>query len=151
MFCQRRDQIKIRIEIKIRAAELYGYNGYMAASRFSLRYLMLLVFWWAVSFGLIRQIVYPTTSLGLNHVPEACLFLLPPPIGAALGGSTLRMRLGFFAGVCIAAPFWILIASEWLHSRGMGSLMYIVWVALVVLAAHFAARLAANVTGRASR
>lgn len=120
----------------------------MLVPRYSLNYLMLLVFWWAISFGLIRLIVYPTTRLELNHVPEACLFLLPPPIGAAFGGLLLRMRFGFTVGVCIAAPFWLLIASEWLRYWGMGSLMYIVWVALAVVAAHFAARLAATITGR---
>jgi hypothetical protein len=70
--------------------------------QFSLSYLLVLTFWWAVSLGLIREIVdfSPRSS---DERAFICFLLLPLALGPAYGGLVLKMRFGLFAGLIIAA------------------------------------------------
>src|SRR5262245_7755290 len=70
---------------------------------FTLRYLMLLIFWWALALAMIREIL----PIGYSSLPSdaggLCYLLLPMALGPAYGGLVLRMRFGFYAGLSMTA------------------------------------------------
>jgi hypothetical protein len=72
--------------------------------RFTLRYLLLLIFWWGAALALVRNILSPYGPLDEKFL---CYTFLPLALGPAYGGLVLRMRFGFFAGVAIFVLMWL--------------------------------------------
>jgi hypothetical protein len=75
---------------------------------FTLRYLLVLVFWWAVAFALIREVVDP---YGPPESKRFFYLFLPLALGPAYGGLVLKMRFGFIAGFWI----WLLLVLFFLQ------------------------------------
>jgi hypothetical protein len=65
---------------------------------YSLRYLLLVVFRWALALGLSREVF---NSLGSYEYRSRCLILSAVAWGGAYGGIALRMRFGLLAGTVI--------------------------------------------------
>src|SRR5262249_572116 len=74
---------------------------------FSLGYLLLLVFWWSVVFALVREIAFYHPVVRYQFSAGLCYLFLPLALGPAFGGLVLRMRFGFYAGLCICAAMWL--------------------------------------------
>ena len=68
--------------------------------RYSLRYLLLVVFCWALALGLTREYLLSGESYEYR---SRCLILSAVAWGGAYGGLVLRMRFGLIAGVVIGA------------------------------------------------
>ena len=68
--------------------------------KYSLRYLLLVVFWWALALGLTRE--YLITHRTYEYKSWFLLFSAVA-WGGAYGGLFLKMRFGLVAGVLIAA------------------------------------------------
>jgi hypothetical protein len=84
--------------------------------QFTIRYLLALVFWWALALGLIREIVdfSPRSS---DERALVCFLVLPITLGPAYGGLLLKIRFGLFAGLIlcganIALLFYVFMGPE---------------------------------------
>jgi uncharacterized membrane protein len=67
---------------------------------FTLRYLLLVVLWWALALGLTRE--YLTSDEDYNYRVR-CFLLSAVAWGGAYGGLALKMRFGLCAGLTAAA------------------------------------------------
>ena len=68
---------------------------------YTLRYLLLVVFWWALALGLTRE--YLTAIFNSDEYRQTCFLLSAVAWGGAYGGLALRMRFGLVTGVIVAA------------------------------------------------
>jgi hypothetical protein len=68
-----------------------------ASRRYSLRYLMLVVFWWALALSLTRESLVAAGT----HGGTLCYLLSAIAWGGAYGGICLRMRFGLIAGFVV--------------------------------------------------
>ena len=74
--------------------------------QFTLRYLLLLFFWWSVVLAMGREVV--TYSYNQHPLTKfLCTMFLPLALGPAYGGLVLRMRFGFYAGAVICGLMWL--------------------------------------------
>jgi len=76
--------------------------------RYSLQYLLLVIFWWALALGLTREhlVASPYSEYNL-----ACFLLSAIAWGGAYGGLCLRMRFGLIAGAIIMLVLGCYLAS----------------------------------------
>jgi hypothetical protein len=92
----------------IRSARSVTIGGMPRWPRFSLRYLLAVVFWWALALGLTRE--YLVSDKSYEH-RVACYLSSAVAWGGAYGGVALRMRFGLIAGFFVAVAigsflFW---------------------------------------------
>jgi len=67
--------------------------------KYSLRYLLMVVFWWALAMGLTREYL---TSGGNYEYRVRCLLFSAVAWGGAYGGLALKMQFGLISGLIIA-------------------------------------------------
>ena len=79
--------------------------------QFTLKYLLLVVFWWALALAMMRGVmVYGGDEMrGL-----ICFLSSPIAMGGAYGGLVLKMRFGLSAGSMISA---LLLVFAWLGRK----------------------------------
>ena len=79
---------------------------------FTLRYLLLLLFCWAMALAILRQILPDSNGFARSDYRGFYYLLLPIALGPAYGGLVLKMTFGFYAGLTISGMmffvvFWI--------------------------------------------
>jgi hypothetical protein len=76
--------------------------------QFTLRYLLALMFWWALTFAMFFEV---ERGIHPSHPLLQCNYILlfPIPLCSAIGSLVAKMRLGFVAGSLASGVMLILL------------------------------------------